>query len=93
VLGITRSANHLVGIESAGATAAIANVYHLPKLTLERLVLDAGGVVIRYGQFYGPGIYNPDSPPSEPRVNIVTAAARTVGLLAALSGIVTVVDT
>jgi nucleoside-diphosphate-sugar epimerase len=30
---------------------------------LERLVLEAGGVVLRYGRFYGPGTYYEQSPP------------------------------
>jgi hypothetical protein len=27
----------------------------------ERMVLNAGGVVVRYGRFYGPGTYHPDA--------------------------------
>ena len=37
---------------------------------LERSVLAEGGVVLRYGQFYGPGTYNEQQPPEEPRVHI-----------------------
>ena len=58
----------------------------------ERMVLEAGGVVLRYGQFYGPGTYYPASVPDEPRVHIDEAARRTVGLLDAASGVVTVTD-
>ena len=58
----------------------------------ERMVLEFGGVVVRYGQFYGPGTYYPDSIPDEPRVHIDTAARRTVELLDAASGVVTVTD-
>jgi uncharacterized protein YbjT (DUF2867 family) len=58
----------------------------------EAAVLAAGGVVVEYGQFYGPGTYYETEPPAEPRVHIDTAAARTVELLEADSGVVVVVD-
>ena len=32
----------------------------------ERTVLEAGGVVIRYGQFWGPGTYYETAPPARP---------------------------
>lgn len=60
--------------------------------THERLVLEFGGVVARYGQFYGPDTYYPDSIPDEPRVHIDEAARRTVELLDAPSGVVIVTD-
>ena len=41
---------------------------------LERSVLAEGGVVLRYGMFYGPGTYNEQQPPKEPRVHIDRAA-------------------
>src|SRR5205823_4702381 len=47
----------------------------------ERLVLDAGGVVIRYGQLYGPGTFYEDQVPSQPRVHVDEAARATVPLL------------
>ena len=62
------------------------------KAALERSVLDAGGVVLRYGRFYGPGTYYPDTLPPPPRIQIDVAARRTVELLDAPSGIVEVVD-
>ncbi|MFL5861330.1 MAG: NAD-dependent epimerase/dehydratase family protein [Solirubrobacteraceae bacterium] len=58
----------------------------------ERLVLDAGGVVIRYGQLYGPGTYYPDAPPPPPRVHVDEAARATIPLLDAEPGIVEVVE-
>jgi nucleoside-diphosphate-sugar epimerase len=58
----------------------------------ERLVLDAGGVVIRYGQLYGPDTFYPDAPPPPPRVHVDEAARATIALLDAESGIVEVVD-
>ncbi|WP_182263137.1 SDR family oxidoreductase [Rhodococcus sp. UFZ-B548] len=59
---------------------------------LETSVLAEGGVVLSYGQFYGAGTYNPDAVPAEPRVQIDQAARRTVELLDAPSGIVTITD-
>src|SRR4051812_6160560 len=45
---------------------------------LECSVLAEGGVVLRYGMFYGPGTYNEQKPPEGPRVHIDRAAERTV---------------
>ncbi|WP_099039268.1 SDR family oxidoreductase [Mycobacterium neglectum] len=59
---------------------------------LEEAVLAVGGVVLRYGAFYGPGTYYPNELPSAPRVHIDTAAARTVEALDAPTGILTIVD-
>ena len=59
----------------------------------ERLVLAAGGVVIRYGTFYGPGTYSgADRVPPPPRIQVDEAARRTVALLTAPSGVVVVTD-
>ena len=60
----------------------------------ERMVLDAGGVVLRYGWFYGPGTYSKTSrrvPP--PRIQVDAAAQRTAELLDAPSGIVVISET
>jgi nucleoside-diphosphate-sugar epimerase len=59
---------------------------------LESSVLDAGGVVIRYGQLYGPGTYYETEPPPPPRVHVDDAARRTVPALDAESGILVVTD-
>ena len=59
---------------------------------LERSVLAEGGVVLRYGQFYGSGTYNEQKLPNEPRVQIDRAAERTVEALGAPTGIVVIVD-
>ncbi len=63
-------------------------------LAFERMVLDAGGVIIRYGQLYGPGTYYPDpeEPPPPPRVGVDEAARATVALLDAEPGVVEVVE-
>jgi nucleoside-diphosphate-sugar epimerase len=59
----------------------------------ERLVLEAGGVVVRYGTFYGPGTYSgADGRPPPPRVHVDEAARRTVPLLDASPGIVVVAE-
>src|SRR3954469_23471701 len=55
---------------------------------LERSVLAEGGVVLSYGQFYGPGTYNEQQPPEEPRVQIDRAAQRTVEALGEPTGVV-----
>jgi nucleoside-diphosphate-sugar epimerase len=59
---------------------------------LERAVLAAGGVVLRYGQFYGPGTYHERAIPAPPRIQIDRAAERTVALLGAPSGVVVITD-
>lgn len=60
--------------------------------SLEESVLAVNGVVLRYGLFYGPGTYYQGELPPAPRVNIDTAAARTLKALDAPAGVLTVVD-
>ncbi len=57
---------------------------------LERSVLAEGGVVLRYGMFYGPGTYHEQQPPKEPRVHIDRAAERTVEALGEPTGVVVI---
>jgi nucleoside-diphosphate-sugar epimerase len=59
---------------------------------LERSVLAASGVVLRYGQFYGPGTYYEEQPPKEPRVHVDRAAERTVEALGEQTGVVVIID-
>lgn len=59
---------------------------------LERLVLEARGVVLRYGRFYGPGTWYEQLPPPPPRVHVDEAARRTVDALAAPSGVLAIVE-
>ena len=58
----------------------------------ERMVLDAGGVVIRYGQLYGPGTYYETELPPPPRIEVGEAARRTVPVLSVPAGIVELVE-
>jgi nucleoside-diphosphate-sugar epimerase len=59
----------------------------------EQLVLDAGGVIVRYGQLYGPGTFYPRQPPAPPRIHVDDAARRTADALDAPGGtIITFVD-
>lgn len=58
----------------------------------ERAVLHAGGVVLRYGQLYGPGTYYEAAPPQPPRVHVDDAARQTVPALAAPPGLTIVID-
>jgi len=59
---------------------------------LERSVGAEGGVVLRYGRFYGPGTYHEQQPPEEPRIHIDRAAERTVTALGEPKGIVVITD-
>ena len=59
---------------------------------LEKMVLEYGGVVLRYGQLYGPGTYFEGALPDKPRIHIDAAAERTAELLDSPSGIVTLTD-
>ncbi|NNH74608.1 NAD-dependent epimerase/dehydratase family protein [Nocardia uniformis] len=59
---------------------------------LENAVLEAGGAVLRYGRFYGPGTHYPDEFPDAPRIHIDEAAARTVLALDLNCGSYQVID-
>jgi len=92
--------NLLSAAAAAGVTRFLAQsiAWKLPgkrgenTAAFERLVLDTGGVVIRYGQLYGPQTYYPDAPPPPPRVHVDEAARATIRLLDAEPGIVEVVE-
>jgi uncharacterized protein YbjT (DUF2867 family) len=59
---------------------------------LERAVLHVGGVVLRYGRFYGPGTHHEQQPPPPPKVHIDEAARQTVGALEARTGVLEILD-
>jgi nucleoside-diphosphate-sugar epimerase len=92
--------NLLAAAEAAGALRFVAQsiAWQLPGdagaavVELERLVLAANGVVLRYGRLYGPGTYYEDDKPEPPRVHVDEAARRSVPALYTASGIVEVID-
>lgn len=58
----------------------------------EDAVTAAGGIVLRYGAFYGPETYFPKVPPPHPRIHVDAAARRTMPHLAGQSGIFTITE-
>jgi UDP-glucose 4-epimerase len=58
----------------------------------ERQVLDYGGVVLEYGQLYGPGTYYERELPDPPRIEVQEAARRTAQLLDAPPGVVVITE-
>lgn len=94
------TANLLAAAEAAGAPRILvqsiawklAGARAEAMEAFERSVLDAGGVVIRYGQLYGPGTYYAHELPDGPRIAVPEAARRTAELLDAPSGIVELVE-
>jgi nucleoside-diphosphate-sugar epimerase len=92
--------NLLAAAAAAGAGRVIAQSisWELPgdrsavTAAHERAVLAAGGVVIRYGQLYGPGTYYEAAPPEPPRIHVDDAARLTMPALAAPAGLTIVAD-
>jgi len=58
----------------------------------ERAVLEQGGVVIRYGQLYGPGTFYEDEPPRPPKIQVDDAARLTLRALDAKPGTTLVIE-
>lgn len=78
----TRGTHNLLA--AAGTATMVAQSTAFPAATdeHERLVLDAGGVILRYGRFYGPGTwYDNGQLPPPPGIHIDRAAERTVAAL------------
>jgi nucleoside-diphosphate-sugar epimerase len=92
--------NLIAAAQAAGAPRFLAQSIawrlpgdaHAPVDEHERMVLDAGGVVARYGRFYGPGTYHEEDRPEPPFIHVAEAARRTVELLDAPSGVVEIVE-
>ena len=88
----------IAAAQAAGATRFVAQSIAWDTdspvvIDLESAVLDSNGVVIRYGQFYGPGTYFDGTEPPPLRIQIDEAAARTVtALLDAEPGVVTILE-
>ena len=95
------TANLLAAAHAAGAARVIAQSISWEQPgeeaqaatgAFERTVLRDGGVIIRYGQFWGPGTYYPDRPPPRPRIHLDDAARQTVTALDAPPGLTLVAD-
>jgi nucleoside-diphosphate-sugar epimerase len=92
--------NLLAAASAAGVSRFLAQsvAWELPgdaglaTADLESAVLAAGGVVLRYGQFYGPGTYHEADLPDAPRIEINEAAVRTLAALDAPTGIVVITE-
>jgi len=93
--------NLLAAAAAAGAARVIAQSisWELPSehrravtAAHERAVLQAGGVVIRYGRLWGPGTYYPTAPPDPPRIHVDAAARLTLPALEAPPGLTIVAD-
>jgi len=70
-------------LSAAGEVKTVAQSTAFPALVEqhENLVLAAGGVLLRYGYWYGPGTWYETDPPPAPRIHIDEAARRTVEAL------------
>jgi nucleoside-diphosphate-sugar epimerase len=94
------TASLLAAATAAGARRFLAQsvAWRLPgdggaaAAELERTVLAAGGVVLRYGRFYGPGTYHEEDLPEQPRIHVDDAARRTVAALDAPPGVLTIAE-
>jgi nucleoside-diphosphate-sugar epimerase len=95
----TRNLLAVAAAASAGPVIAQSISWELPgesgraaTAEHERAVLRAGGVVIRYGQLYGPGTYYETTQPEPPRVHVDDAARQTVPAIGVPAGVTIVVD-
>jgi uncharacterized protein YbjT (DUF2867 family) len=90
-LDAARSANQRIRtkgtanlLDAAGAAKVVAQSTAFPAATEqhERLVLDACGVIVRYGRLYGPGTwYSDDQLPPPPRIHVDQSAEHTIAAL------------
>ena len=55
-------------------------------------VISAGGTVLRYGQFYGPGTFYESAPPAVSPIHVDEAARRTMPFLAGPRGVFTITE-
>jgi uncharacterized protein YbjT (DUF2867 family) len=98
---IEGTANLIAAAHAAGADRFLAqSIAWTPSagnesresLEAQVLAYEGVGVVLRYGQFYGPGTYYEAEPPDPPRIQIDAAACQTVSSLEAPAGIVEIVE-
>jgi len=82
--GATRFLAQSIAWRPAGRGAAVDE--------LERQALEAGGIVIRYGQLYGPGTFYKHDLPDRPRVHVDAAARATAQLLEAPPGVIVIAE-
>jgi nucleoside-diphosphate-sugar epimerase len=94
------TANLIAAARAAGAERFLAqSIAFIPgggpesRERHESQVLAIGGVVLRYGMFYGPGTYHEGDKPDDdsPWIEVGAAARRTLDYLEAPSGIVEIV--
>jgi uncharacterized protein YbjT (DUF2867 family) len=84
----TKGTGNLLAAAGGVKTVAQSTAFPARVDELERLVLDAEGVILRYGYWYGAGTWYEDSLPEKPRIHIDEAARRTVEALDAPHGTV-----
>ena len=92
--------NLLAAAHSAGVTRFLVQsvAWELPGdggaavVDMERSVLQANGVVLRYGSFYGPGTYYEERIPDHPRIHVQAAASQTLAAIEAPSGVLFIVE-
>jgi len=98
---IEGTANLIAAAQAAGAERFLAqSIAWTPAagnesreaLESQVLAFEGTGVVLRYGQFYGPDTYYEAEPPDPPRIEIGAAACATITNLEAASGIVEIVE-
>jgi uncharacterized protein YbjT (DUF2867 family) len=89
----TEGTRNLLAAAHGVKTVAQSTAFPAATEEHEQLVLDSGGVIVRYGYFYGRGTWYQDHRPPTPRVQVDDAAQRTVEALDAPPGtIVEIVD-
>lgn len=93
------TANLIAAARAAGAERFVAqSIAWTPPGSAEVIaaheaqVLAIDGVVVRYGQFYGPGTYFEATLPDPPRISLEEAARRTIPTLDAPSGVIEIVE-
>jgi nucleoside-diphosphate-sugar epimerase len=95
------TANLIAAAGAAGAERFVAqSIAWIPSAGAESrerhesqvLAYPGTGIVLRYGQFYGPGTYYESDPPPPPRIEISAAARATLPALEAPTGIIELVE-